>query len=144
MAVIQSFRDLEAWRAAMDLSVGVYSVSMRLPTEERFGLMSQMRRAAVSVPSNVAEGHSHGKDGRYIEHVRVALGSLGELSTELELALRLKFLASADLQDVDRQVVRTRQLLYGLLRSLRKRRRLEQTAPSGLRTQRAPTNRGTD
>ena len=58
--------------------------------------------------------------------------------------VRLKFLASADLQDVDRQVVRTRQLLYGLLRSLRKRRRLEQTAPSGLRTQRAPTNRGTD
>jgi len=46
MAVIQSFRDLEAWRAAMDLSVGVYSVSMRLPTEERFGLMSQMRRAS--------------------------------------------------------------------------------------------------
>ena len=79
MAVIQSFRDLEAWQAAMDLSVGVYSVSMRLPPEERFGLMSQMRRASVSVPSNVAEGQSHGKDGRYIEHVRVALGSVGRV-----------------------------------------------------------------
>ena len=84
MAVIKSFRDLEAWQAAMDLCVRVYSVSQRLPSEERFGLTSQIRRASVSVPSNVAEGQSHGKNGRYIEHVRIAIGSLGELSTELE------------------------------------------------------------
>ncbi len=122
MAVIQSFRDLEAWQAAMDLSVRVYSVSMSLPPEERFGLTSQMRRASVSVPSNVAEGQSHGKNGRYLEHVRVAIGSLGELSTELELARRLKFLSSADLLEVERQLVTTRRLLFGLLRSLRKKR----------------------
>lgn len=129
MAVIQSFRDLEAWQAAMDLSVYIYSVTMRLPTEERFGLTSQMRRASVSVPSNVAEGQSHGKNGRYIEHVRIAIGSLGELSTELELARRLKFLTSADLLDVERQLVTTRRLLFGLLRSLRKKR-LEDRAGS--------------
>jgi four helix bundle protein len=129
MAVIQSFRDLEAWQAAMDLSVYIYSVTMRLPTEERFGLTSQMRRASVSVPSNVAEGQSHGKNGRYIEHVRIAIGSLGELSTELELARRLKFLTSADLLEVERQLVTTRRLLFGLLRSLRKKR-LEDRAGS--------------
>ena len=133
MAVIQSFRDLEAWQAAMDLSVRVYSVSMCLPPEERFGLTFQMRRASVSVPSNVAEGQSHGKNGRYIEHVRVAIGSLGELSTELELARRLKFLTSADLLDVERQLVTTRRLLFGLLRSLRKQR-LEDRAGSQQRT----------
>jgi four helix bundle protein len=71
MAVIKSFRDLEAWQAAMDLSVRVYSVSQRLASEERFGLTSQIRRASVSVPSNVAEGQSHGTNGRYIEHVRI-------------------------------------------------------------------------
>ena len=83
---------------------------------------SQMRRASVSVPSNIAEGQSHGSDGRYIAHVRIAIGSLGELSTELELAQRLKFLTAADLSDVERQLVSTRRLLFGLLRSLRKKR----------------------
>ena len=122
MAVIKSFRDLEAWQAAMDLSVRVYSVSQRLPSEERFGLTSQIRRASVSVPSNVAEGQSHGKNGRYIEHVRIAIGSLGELSTELELAHRLKFLTTTDLLEVERQLVSTRRLLFGLLRSLRQKR----------------------
>ena len=122
MAVIQLFRDLEAWQAAMNLSVRVCSISLRLPLEERFGLTSQMRRASVSVPSNVAEGQSHGKNGRYIEHVRIAIGSLGELSSELELAHRLKFLTSTDLQEVERQLVTTRRLLFGLLRSLRKKR----------------------
>ena len=122
MAVIQSFRDLQAWQAAMDLSVRVYSVSLRLPPEERFGLTSQIRRASVSVPSNVAEGQSHGKNGRYIEHVRIAIGSLGELSTELELAHRLKFLTTTDLLEVERQLVSTRRLLFGLLRSLRQKR----------------------
>ena len=122
MAIIQSFRDLEAWQAAMDLSVCIYSVSGLLPPEERFGLASQMRRASVSVPSNIAEGQSHGSDGRYIAHVRIAIGSLGELSTELELAQRLKFLTAADLSNVERQLVSTRRLLFGLLRSLRKKR----------------------
>ena len=129
MAMIQSFRDLEAWQAAMDLSVQIYSVTMRLPPEERFGLTSQMRRASVSVPSNVAEGQSHGKSGRYIEHVRVAIGSLGELSTELELAHRLKFLSSADLLEVEPQLVSTRRLLFGLLRSLRARRMADRVGP---------------
>ena len=133
MAVIQSFRDLEAWQSAMDLSVRVYSVSRCLPPEERFGLASQMRRASVSVPSNVAEGQSHGKNGRYIEHVRIAIGSWGELSTELELAHRLKFLTSADLLEVERPLVTTRRLLFGLLRSLRKKR-LSDRAGSQQRT----------
>jgi four helix bundle protein len=125
MPVIQSFRDLEAWQVAMDLSVRVYAVSGLFPPEERFGLASQMRRASVSIPSNIAEGQSHGGDGRYIAHVRIAIGSLGELSTELELAQRLKFLTSADLREVERQLVSTRRLLFGLLRSLRKKRLAE-------------------
>jgi four helix bundle protein len=74
----------------MDLTVLIYEVVTRLPSDERYGLSSQMRRAGVSIPSNIAEGHSCGEDGRYLHHVRVALGSTGELSTELELVARLK------------------------------------------------------
>ena len=122
MPEIKSFRDLDAWRAAMDLSVMVYDASTHLPSDERFGLMSQVRRASVSVPSNVAEGQSFGTNGRYIHHLRIALGSIGELSTELEIAVRLNYLSAGQIENVHRQLVRTRQLLFGLLRSLRRRR----------------------
>jgi len=90
-AAIQSYRDLEVWQAAMDLTVMIYEQAARLPDDERYVLSSQIRRAGGSIPSNIAEGHSCGEDGRYIHHVRVALGSAGELSTELELIVRLKF-----------------------------------------------------
>jgi len=125
MAEIQSFRDLEAWQRAMDLTLLVHSASSKLPSDERFGLISQMRRAAMSVPTNIAEGQSFGKGGRYINHVRIALGSLGELSTELEIALRLKYFTSAEAEKVLEQVIRTRQLVFGLLRSLRRHRLAE-------------------
>jgi four helix bundle protein len=124
---IQSFRDLEVWQAAMDLTVLIYEQAARLPVDERYALSSQIRRAGVSIPSNIAEGHSCGEEGRYIHHVRIALGSAGELSTELELIVRLKFASPADLAAAQQQLARTRQMLYGLLRSLSKNRLLKQT-----------------
>ena len=124
---IQSYRDLDAWKAAMELTVLTYEVTGRLPPEERYGLTAQMRRATVSIPSNVAEGQSCGADGRYIQHVRIALGSIGELSTELEIALRLGYTSQTDLGPAQQQLARTRQLLFGLLRSLRKNRLLKRT-----------------
>jgi four helix bundle protein len=78
-----------------------------------------MRRAAVSIPSNVAEGHAGGKGRRYLHHVRIALGSLAELDTQLELAVRLRLIPDDGLTAIREQVARTRQLLNGLARSLR-------------------------
>ena len=124
-AAIQSYRDLEVWQAAMHLTVLIYEHAARLPGEERYVLSSQIRRAGVSIPSNIAEGHSCGEEGRYIHHVRVALGSAGELSTELELIVRLKFASAADLAVAQQQLARIRQMLYGLLRSLCKNRLLK-------------------
>ncbi len=121
-SAIQSFRDLDAWKVAMDLTVLAYEAAKRLPHTEQYELSSQIRRAAVSVPSNIAEGQSYGSDNRYLHHLRIALGSLGELSTHMELAVRLGFVASADVEAVDTQLSRTRQLLFGLLRSVRRRR----------------------
>lgn len=120
-AAVRSFRDLDAWRVAMELMIAAYELSGRLPTAERFGITSQMRRAAISVPSNIAEGHACGKLGRYRHHLHIALGSLGELSTLLEACLRLKLLSTADTSSCERLVARSGQLLHGLVRGLQRR-----------------------
>lgn len=127
MAEILSFRDLDVWNAAMDLVVTTYEVSGVFPRTEQFALASQMQRAAVSIPSNVAEGHATGPGKRYLNHVRIALGSLGELATQTEIAVRLKYVDPDALIKIEQQLTRTRQLLSGLHRSLR-RRQLSTTA----------------
>jgi four helix bundle protein len=119
---IVSFRDLDAWKVAMDLGVLVYELVQHIPSSEKYELSAQMRRASVSIPSNVAEGQSYGTDGRYLHHVNIAIGSLGELETQLEFCRRLRFVGEGNLHSVEQQLARARQLLYGLRRSLRKRR----------------------
>jgi four helix bundle protein len=120
MGRILSFRDLDAWNAAMDLVVTAYAVAAKLPPAQQYELAAQMRRAAVSIPSNVAEGHASGPGGRYRHHLRIALGSVAELDTQLELAGRLRFVARETLVAVTEQLTRTRQLLHGLARSQRR------------------------
>jgi four helix bundle protein len=117
---IQTFKDLDVWQAGMELVVSVYLLTARLPLEERFGLSSQIRRAALSIPSNVAEGHAFRFQPRaYRRHVRIALGSFAELQTQLDLITRLRLLDSSLLDQVNKQMTRAGQLLHGLLRSLR-------------------------
>jgi four helix bundle protein len=117
---IVTFRDLDAWQVAMGLTMTAYRLAQQLPSSERFELSSQIRRAAVSVPANVAEGHSSGSPGLCIRHLRIALGSLGELSTHFEVALRLGFFQSIAVEEAEEEVTRTGQLLYGLLRAKRR------------------------
>ena len=88
---IRSYRDLEAWKRAIALVVEAYRVSEQFPRHERFGLTSQLRRAAVSVPSNIAEGHSRRTRQAYINHLNIALGSLSEFETQLILSVHLGF-----------------------------------------------------
>jgi four helix bundle protein len=125
MDQILSFRDLDAWHSAMDLVVLVYALCKRLPRTEQFGLISQMQRASASVPSNIAEGHANGSGGRYRWHVRTARGSVAELDTQLEVARRLEYVTAADTMAAERQLIRTRQLLHGLNRSLRRRQAVQ-------------------
>jgi len=121
MTEIRSFRDLDAWKASMKLALEAYSVAKQLPSTERFELSAQIRRAAVSVPSNVAEGQANGFGRRYRYHVRIALGSWAELVTHLELVKLLKLLGPASLLDFEAQLEKTGQLLHGLHRSLKLR-----------------------
>jgi four helix bundle protein len=90
--VIKSFRDLRVWQAGIDLVTEVYRLTSSFPQEELYGLTSQLRRAAVSVPSNIAEGHARESSKEYLNHLSIAQGSLAELQTQLEIALRLDFI----------------------------------------------------
>jgi four helix bundle protein len=121
VTIIRSYRDLDAWQAGMELLLIIYDMASRLPQIERFELASQMRRAAVSIPSNVAEGQAYGPSTRYLHHVRIALGSLAELDTHLQAIIRVGYLTAAVLTDAIQLVDRTGKLLHGLERSLKLR-----------------------
>ena len=118
--MIQSFRDLKVWQNGMDLAVSVYTISEKLPHSELFGLTSQLRRAAVSIPSNVAEGKAIGGQS-YPRHLKIALGSEAELQTQIELAKRLKMLDDAEATSLLEQTSEVGRMLVGLLTSLPRR-----------------------
>jgi four helix bundle protein len=117
MSDITSYRDLEAWQLGMSFVEDVYSLTRFFPREEIFGLTSQLRRAAVSIPSQVAEGHRQGTRA-YRHYVVRALGSQAECETQLELARRLKLAPLERIEPVSELAARVGQILHGLLRSL--------------------------
>jgi four helix bundle protein len=114
---IRSFRDLEGWQIAMDFAVQVHALTQRFPREELYGLTSQLRRAAVAIPSNISEGHQQGTKA-YVHYLVIAIGSLAEADTQLELAKRLQFAPTEEIMRASELVVRLRQVLHGLRRSL--------------------------
>jgi len=112
-----SYRDLVAWQKAMDLVTDVYRVTGSFPKEEIYGLTSQMRRAAVSVPSNIAEGQGRKGDGEFKHFLRLSLGSLMEVETQVIISERLGYLNPAT-QTLLTQAAEVGRLLNGLIRSL--------------------------
>jgi four helix bundle protein len=117
---IQSYRDLRVWQEAMTLSELVYRVTQTFPRSEVFGLTSQMRRASVSVPANIAEGYGRENLGSYVQFLRIAQGSLKELETHALLASRIGFSRQSDLDQVLNQAETTGKMLRALIRSLEK------------------------
>jgi four helix bundle protein len=116
----RTYRNLDAWQRGMDIALTTYHVVGKLPASEKYELSSQMRRSAVSVPSNVAEGHERRNKG-YLHHLRIALGSVAELETQIELSLRLGFLRPADVESLVAELATEARLLHGLRRSVHKR-----------------------
>jgi four helix bundle protein len=131
MSEIRDHRDLDAWRVAREAVVETYRVSADFPKPETYGLVSQMRRAAVSVPSNVAEGQVRGVRAA-ISYLNIALGSLAELDTQLEVALRLEYLSSDRAADLQRLIISARRLVHGLRRARRRTLVAGVAAPAGL------------
>ena len=115
--MIQSYRDLSVWQKAMSLAERVYWSTEGLPRSETYGLTSQMRRAAVSIASNIAEGKAIGGQG-YLRHLRIALGSEAELQTQIELAVRLKLVNRAEADRLLSETSEVGRMLSSLLRSL--------------------------
>jgi four helix bundle protein len=114
---INSYRDLQAWQLGMTLAEEVYALTRAFPKEELFGLTSQLRRAAMGIPSHVAEGHQHGTNA-YRHYLTIALGSQAECETQLELALRLKFAPAEKINKVKDRAAEVGRVLHGLSRSL--------------------------
>lgn len=96
VANLQSYRELKVWQRAMELVEEVYRLTKAFPADERYGLTLQMRRASVSIPSNIAEGYCRKHRGDYLRYLSIAAGSRGELETELIIAGRLHYITKAD------------------------------------------------
>jgi len=99
---MKSHKDLDVWNKAMELTENIYSLSAGFPKEEKYGLISQIRRAAVSIPSNIAEGTARNSKKEFIQFLYIALGSVSEIETQLLLAHRLKYIKDSNLtKDLD-------------------------------------------
>ncbi len=114
----KNYSDLIAWQKAMNLVEAVYLASRELPKEELYGLTIQMRRAAVSIPSNIAEGQGRSSTKEFLHHLAIAYGSLRELATQLLIASRLKYLAETKVQHLLGMAGETGRLLNGLSSAL--------------------------
>ena len=112
------YSDLVVWQKAMDLVTDIYRLTATFPNEEKFGLASQARRAAVSIPSNIAEGHGRKASGAYMNHISIALGSLMELETQLQIAQRLSFIGQDEMAKLLTRTDEIGKMLSGLKKSI--------------------------
>jgi four helix bundle protein len=117
---VRSYRDLIAWQKAMDLVTNVYRITNHFPREEVYGLVSQLRRAAVSVPSNIAEGHARASTGEFRQFLGHALGSLVEIETQISIAERLSYVDPEEAGAPFQRTTEIGKILQGLQKSLRK------------------------
>jgi four helix bundle protein len=118
MATLKSFRELIVWKKSLDLAERIYRATERFPKSEIFGLALQMRRAAVSIPSNIAEGQSRNSRNEFRHFLGIARGSLAELETQIELSARLEMLKAEDTAIFMNLIEEIGKMLSGLKRSL--------------------------
>ena len=118
---LRGFRDLRVWQASMDLVEAIYRTSAGFPGDERFGLTSQVRRAVVSIPSNIAEGHRRESTREYLNFVSIAQGSLAEVETQIEIAARLGYMETSHLALLTESISSIGRQLYALRNALKAR-----------------------
>ena len=115
---VKNYQELIVWQKAMDLVEDVYKSSKDFPREELYGLTSQIRRAAVSIPSNIAEGQGRRTTLDFLRHLSIAYGSLREVETQILIARRLKYVAQTRVDEVMELAGEVGRLLNGLMNSL--------------------------
>ena len=127
---MKSYRELEVWKKAMDMVVAVYGLTGDFPAQERYGLASQMQRAAVSIPANIAEGYGRIHRGDYLHHLSSARGSLAELETHVALAVRLDFAERQKAIDIWDMTQEVGKMLSGTIRALQAKAKSDTLDPS--------------
>lgn len=128
MNKIKSYRDLQVWQLAINLSTDVYTTTSSFPKSENFALCSQLQRAAVSVASNIAEGHARESTKEYLRFISIALGSLAELETQFIISNNLNYINQLELDGILEKTSQIGSMLCGLQKSL-KAKLLEPTSP---------------
>lgn len=120
MAVLAEFgfEKLAVWKVGMDLVESIYKVTRNFPRDEQFGLTSQVRRAATSIPSNIAEGYGRGSKASLANFMRIARGSLFEVRTQLEIARRIGIISPEELNPIADKAVELSRMLDGFIRSI--------------------------
>ena len=112
-------KKLKVWQLGMEIVMDVYRLTGSFPSDERFGLTSQLRRCAVSIPSNIAEGAARNTHKEFINFLHIAQGSLAELDTQLEISLRLKLINKESWIVMDAKLLEADKMLSGLISSLK-------------------------
>jgi four helix bundle protein len=121
MAVARTYRDLNVWKLSMDLAECCYSITQNFPKDELYGMTSQIRRASVSVPANIAEGYGRDSKGYFIQHLQIAQGFLKELETHFILVQRVKLACSDEVERLLMRADEVGRLLRGLIKSVKNR-----------------------
>ena len=116
-----SYRELQVWRLSIQLTKDVYAVTKNFPSDERFGLISQLRRAAVSIPSNIAEGQARYSQREFLRFLSNARGSLAEVETQLLLSTELGYVPESEMQKLTRKTAEVGRLLNGLYSAIQLR-----------------------
>ena len=126
---METHKDLRVWQQGIELVTSLYMVTKSYPKDELFGLVSQMRRAAVSVPSNIAEGYARGTDREKLHFLRISSGSLSEIETQLMLSLNLGYIGQEAFEELSRNVTSVWKQLNALISSIKKRLSFQDQQP---------------
>lgn len=114
------FKDLKVWQEAIDLSVDVYTLCKSLPSEEKFGLISQLQRTSVSVSANIAEGAGRNNKGEFYQFIGIAMGSLSEVESLLVLTVKLNYIKEKESELIETRIFKIQNMLYKLKMSIKK------------------------
>jgi four helix bundle protein len=111
--------ELDVWQKSIDLVMELYKITESFPAEERYGLISQIQRAGVSIPSNIAEGWGRGSTKEYVQYLRISRGSLAELETHLIIAQKLNYISEKNIMDLQNKITIIGKMLNNLMKSLK-------------------------
>jgi len=115
---MNSYRDLIVWKKSMSLVTNIYQLTAKFPEDEKFGLISQIKRSSISIPSNIAEGYGRNYRKDYSRFLQIARGSLYESQTQLEIAINLNFITAKDLKEINDLSIEVEKMLNSLIKKI--------------------------